>query len=163
MLDTAIVRPACAYGNTSAIWTAPLSTIYQAAKSSESHVKVGLEPGAVTSLIHVDDAGSAICCVIEKLPLITHTGVYPVFNLVGTVESVQAIIEGAARALGFTGKVELVGPAQGDMLSEALGANLTGDSSRLRTILGWEGPKRKGFLQGIHIYAHAWKAGYEGH
>ena len=161
LLDTAIVRPATLYGNTSAIWTAPMMAVHNAAKNGESVAKVPLEAGGTPILIHVADAAAAISCVVEKLPLISGSGVYPVFDVMGHVESMQAIFEGVGRALGFKGTVELVGAAEGDVLADALGASLVGDSTRLRTILGWEGPKRKSFLQGIGVYAKAWQAGFE--
>lgn len=161
VLDTAIVRPAVLYGNTSALWTGPMMTIYNALKKGESVAKVPLEAGGVGVYIHVADVASGISCVIEKLPLIAKTGVYPVFDVMGQVESTQAIFEAVGRVLGFKGKVELVGAPEGDVLNDALGASMTADSARLKTILGWEGPKRKSFLQGMSVYAKAWQAGFE--
>lgn len=161
LLDTAVVRPATLYGNTSAIWTGPMMAVYNAVQSGASVAKVPLQAGGTPILIHVADAASAISCVIEKLPLIANTGVYPIFNVMGHVESMQAIFEGVGRALGFRGTVELVGAPEGDVLSDALGASVVGDSTRLRTILGWEGPRRKSFLQGVGVYAKAWQAGFE--
>jgi nucleoside-diphosphate-sugar epimerase len=160
LLDTAIVRPATLYGNTSAIWTGPMTAVYSAVKNGASAAKVPLEAGGTPVFIHVADAASGISCVIEKLPLISKT---PVFDVMGHVESTQAIFEGVGRALGFNGTVELVGAPEGDVLNEALGASLLGDSTKLKTILGWEGPKRKSFLQGIGVYAKAWQAGFEAH
>jgi nucleoside-diphosphate-sugar epimerase len=161
VLDTAIVRPATLYGNTSAIWTGPMMAVYNAVKNGASVAKVPLEAGGTPVFIHVADAASAISCVIERLPLISKTGVYPVFDVMGHVESTQAIFEGVGRALGFKGTVELVGAPEGDVLSDALGTSVVADSTRLKTILGWEGPKRKSFLQGIGVYAKAWQAGFE--
>jgi hypothetical protein len=79
----------------------------------------------------------------------------------GHVESMQAIFEGVGRALAFRGTVELVGAPEGDVLSDALGASVVEDSTRLRTILGWEGPRRKSFWQGVGVYTKAWQAGFE--
>src|SRR5271155_2607444 len=163
LLDTAIVRPATLYGNTSAVWTGPMVAIYNAAKSGASVAKVPLEAGGLPVLIHVADAASGISCVIEKLPLVSKTGLYPIFDVMGQVESTQAIFEGAGRALGFKGNIELIGAPEGDALNDALGASLVADSTRLKTILGWEGPKRKTLLQGIGVYAKAWQAGFEAH
>jgi nucleoside-diphosphate-sugar epimerase len=163
LLDTAIVRPATLYGNTSAIWTGPMMAIHNAVKNGADVAKVPLEAGGTPIFIHVADVASGISCVIEKLPLISNTGVYPIFDVMGQVESTQAIFEGVGRALGFKGTVELVGPPDGDALNDALGSSIVGDSTRLKTILGWEGPKRKTFLQGIGVYAKAWQAGFEAH
>ena len=55
------------------------------------------------------------------------------------------------------------GAPEGDALNDALGASVVADSARLKTILGWEGPKRKSLLQGIGVYAKAWQAGFEAH
>ena len=163
LLDTAVVRPATLYGNTSAIWTGPMMAISNATKNGASVAKVPLEAGGTPVFIHVADAASGISCVIEKLPMISNTGIYPIFNVMGQVESTQAIFEGVGRALGFKGTVELVGAPEGDALNDALGASVVADSTKLRTILGWEGPKRKSFLQGIGVYAKAWQAGFEAH
>ena len=158
VLDTAIVRPACMYGGASAIWSGPLFAIQNAVKAGGKSVDITVEPGSTPSLSHVSDVGAAVTLVIEKLPLIAHTGVYPIFNVVGQVEALQGIFEGAARVMGFKGEVKLVGPAEGDVVSDAIAASVVGDSSRLKTLLGWTGPKRKGFLQGIDAYVKAWEA-----
>ena len=163
LLDTAVVRPATLYGNTSAIWTGPMMAVYSAIKEGAKVAKVPLEAGGIAVLIHVADAASAISCVVEKLPLISKTALYPAFDLMGQVESMQAVFEGVGRALGFKGTIELVGAPEGDVLNDALGSSILADSSRLKTILGWEGPKRKTFLQGVGVYAKAWQAGFEAH
>jgi len=161
LLDTAIVRPACMYGNASGIWTGPMMTILNAVNGGAGAVKIPLEAGGTASLVHVADAASGISCVIEKLPLMAKTGVYPVFDVMAQVESLEAIFEGAGRTLGLKDNVELIGAAKGDVLSDALGASVVGDSTRLISILGWEGPKRKSFLQGIAVYTKAWQAAFE--
>ena len=159
VLDTAIVRPACMYGRSSAIWSGPMMALHSAL--GQDTAKIALAPGATPIFIHVADAAAGIVTVLEKLPLISGTGMYPVFDVMGQVESMQAIMEGAALVMGFKGKVELVGAPEGDYLGDALGTSTLGDSTRLKTILGWKGPVQKGFLQGIEVYTKAWLAGFE--
>ena len=162
VLDTAVVRAALTFGGVAGIWTGPLSTALHAATAQPQpeKVKIHLDPLGTVGLAHVDDIASGIQAVIEKLPQLAGTGVYPVFDIVSQVESVRAIIEGAARVFGFHGKVELVGPKEGDVVSEAVGASVVGDSGKAKTLLGWA-PSRRGFLQGVDVYANAWRAGFE--
>lgn len=161
-LDTAIVRAACTYGGSSAIWTGPLSAALKAARAEPQpeKVQIQLDPLGTAALAHVDDVASGIQALIEKLPQFAGTGIYPVFDIISQVESIKAIMEGAARALGYKGMVELVGPADGDVVGDALGASVIGDSGRAKSLLGWV-PTKKGFLHGIEVYAQAWLAGFE--
>lgn len=166
VLNTAVVRAALTYGGTAAIWTGPLATLSQAANANPQPptAKIQLDPLGTAALIHVDDVASGIHAVIEKLPLLPNTGsspggIYPIFDLMSQVESIAAIMQAAARVFGFKGTVELVGPAEGDVVSEAIGASVVADSGKARTLLGWS-PKRPGFLLGIEVYAQAWLAGY---
>ena len=161
-LDTAIARAACTYGGPSAVWTGPLAAVLKAARAERQpeKVPVQLEPHGTAALVHVDDVASGIQGVIEKLPQLSGTGIYPVFDFVSQVESIDAIIEGAARVLGYKGTVELVGPAEGDVVGDALAASVVGDSGRAKTLLGWA-PNRKSFLHGIDVYVQAWLAGFE--
>ena len=162
VLDTAVVRAALTFGGAAAIWTGPLASLLQAARAEPQPptAQVQLDPFATAALVHVDDVASGIHAVIEKLPLLAASGVYPIFDLMSQVESIQAIMQAAARVFGFKGTVELVGPAEGDVVSEAIGASVVADSGKARTLLGWS-PKRKGFLLGIDVYAQAWLAGFE--
>ena len=159
-LDTAIARPACTYGNGSAIWGGPLSQVLNAARSDPppEKVQVTLAPKGTVSLIHVEDIATGIEALVGKLPLLAGTGVYPVFDFVGHVEGLKAIMEGAARVFGYEGDVALVGPAEGDVVSEAIGASVVGDSGRAKSLLGWQA-KKAGMLHGIDVYANSWLAG----
>lgn len=161
-LDTAIVRAALTFGGPSAIWTGPLAAALQAARAEPppEKVQIQLDPESTAALVHVDDVATGIQAVIEKLPLLAGTGVYPIFDIVSQVESVKAIMEAAARVFGFKGAVELVGPAKGDVVSDAVGASVIADSGKAKTLLGWT-PKKMGFLLGINTYANAWLAGFE--
>lgn len=161
-LDTAVVRAALTFGGAAAIWTGPLSSLLQAARADPQppSAQVQLDPLATAALAHVDDIASGIHAVIEKLPLLAGSGVYPIFDLMSQVESIPAIMQAAARVFGYKGTVELVGPADGDVVSEAIGASVVADSGKAKTLLGWS-PKRLGFLLGIEVYAQAWLAGVE--
>lgn len=162
VLDTAIVRAALTYGGVAGIWTGPFSTVLAAAKAEpqRSRVQIQLDGEGAVGLAHVDDVATGVQAVIEKLPLLAGTGVYPVFDIVSQVESMRAITEAVARVFGFTGSVEMVGPAEGDVMSEAIGASVVGDSGKAKTLLGWA-PRRMGMLQGIEVYAKSWLAGFE--
>lgn len=161
-LHTAIVRAALTYGGAGAIWTGPLSTLLRAARADPqpATAQVKLDPHATAALAHVDDVASGIQAVIEKLPLLATSGVYPIFDITSQVESIPAIMQAAARVLGYKGAIELVGPDAGDVVSEAIGASVVADSGKAKTLLGWA-PKRQGFLLGIEVYAKAWLAGFE--
>ena len=162
VLDTAVVRPALTFGGPSAIWTGYFAAALQAARAQPQpdSVAIPLDARAAAPLVHVDDVAAGIQAVIEKLPLFAGTGVYPVFDFVAQVESVAAIMEAAARVFGFNGAVRLVGSAEGDVFADAFGSSVVGDSGKAKTLLGWA-PRKKGFLQGVHVYAGAWLAGFE--
>jgi nucleoside-diphosphate-sugar epimerase len=162
VLDTAVVRAALTYGGAAAIWTGPFATLLQAARAEPQPptAQVQLDPLAAGVLAHVDDVASGIHALIEQLPLVATSGIYPVFDLASQVESIPAIMQAAARVFGYHGVVELVGPAEGDVFSEALGASVVADSGKAKTLLGWV-PKRQGLLLGIEVYAQAWLAGFE--
>lgn len=162
VLDTAVVRPALTFGGASAIWSGYLSPTLQAAREEPQpeKVQIPLDPHGAAALVHVDDVAAGIQLVVEKLPQLAGTGVYPVFDFVGQVESLHAIIESAARVLGFKGAVELVGPGEGDVFSEAFGASVVGDSGKAKTLLGWA-PRKRGFLQGLDVYVNAWLAEFD--
>ena len=102
------------------------------------------------------DVASGFRCAIEKLELISGTGVYPVFDLTTSSEPMSLIVRAAADAIGFHGKVELL--AQNDNpFCEAMSLSINGDSSRAKLLLGWE-PKRSGFVGLMDIYVRAWLA-----
>lgn len=55
--------------------------------------RVALEPTSQPGLVHVDDWAEGLQCAIEKLPLISGTGVYPVFDLTTSQESMRNIFD----------------------------------------------------------------------
>lgn len=110
------------------------------------------------SLLNIrrSDVASGFRCVIEKLELISGTGVYQVFNLVTSYEPISLVIKAAADAMGFQGEVKLVAEKE-DLFGEAMATSINDDSSRAKYLLGWE-PKRIGFVGLMDIYIRAWLA-----
>ena len=102
------------------------------------------------------DVASGFRCAIEKLPIISGTSVYPVFDFVTSWESVEAVFKAAARTFGYNGTVILKND-ENDLLAEAMQTTINADSSRAQQLLGWQ-PKRQGMVAGMPIYAAAWSA-----
>ncbi|MCJ1319396.1 hypothetical protein MMC15_004732 [Xylographa vitiligo] len=156
VLDTMVVRPALVFGGAGSIWSSLLGPLLAGAKSGASVARVSAEADSMPGLIHVDDVASGLHAAVEKLPLLAGTGVYPVFDLVTSQESMKVVLEQAAPVLGFEGTVELVG-TNGDAFADAMSTSLNGSGARARMVLGWE-PKRVGMLKGLEIYVKAWMA-----
>jgi len=159
VMDVMVVRPALVYGRAGAIWSSLFEQIHAAAENGASTVTLKIEPDSRPGLIHVDDVASGFHVAIDKLPLISGTGVYPVFDLVTSQESMRDVLEASAREFGFKGKVELAGTEE-DLFMKALSTSFSGSSGRARELLGWE-PKRLGMAQGMDIFAKAWVASRE--
>jgi nucleoside-diphosphate-sugar epimerase len=133
--------------------------LLETAKAGVSTVLVKAESDGIPGLIHVDDVASALHAAVDRLPSISGTGVYPVFDLVTSQESMRVVLETAANALGFHGGVNMAG-VEGDLFAEAMNTSLNGSSSRAVQLLGWQ-PKRIGFVQRMDLYARAWAASRE--
>ncbi|KAG8738920.1 hypothetical protein FRC10_006389 [Ceratobasidium sp. 414] len=159
VLDVVIVRPGLVYGGTSWVFTSAFQPILDAIQSGATTARVPLYEDATPSLIHVDDVASGLHAVVDKLPLIAGTGVYPVFDLATSHESFKSITDGVAQALGLKGKVEYAGPGDNAFL-QALTSSTNCDSARARQLLGWV-PKRFGMLHKVDVYARAWAANIE--
>jgi nucleoside-diphosphate-sugar epimerase len=155
-LDVMIIRPALVYGRSNAIWTPLLQPIYSAAKSGASTASVAAELNSRPGLVHVDDVGLGLHSAVEKLPLISGTGIYPVFDLQTSQESMKDILDAAAREFGFKGTVKLAGVGD-DLFADAMSTSGNICSGRAKTILGWE-PKRLGFVGQMDVSARAWIA-----
>jgi nucleoside-diphosphate-sugar epimerase len=106
--------------------------------------------------VHVEDAGSGLHAAVDKLPELRGTGVWPVFDLTSSVESVGAILQHAAKELGVKGRVQFTS-TKDDGLAEAMCTSVLTHSGRARTILDWQ-PKRHGMLSQLGLYVMAWKA-----
>ncbi|MCJ1384094.1 hypothetical protein MMC17_007210 [Xylographa soralifera] len=159
VLDTMVVRPALLYGGAGAIWSSLLGPLQASVQSRAAVARVPAEADSMPALIHVEDVARGLRAAVEKLPLLAGTGVYPVFDLVTSQESMRLLLEEAAKVLGFDGKVELVG-AQGDAFAEAMSVSLNGSGARARMLLGWE-PRRVGMLKGVDVFVKAWLAAQE--
>lgn len=155
-LDVVVVRPALVYGRDAPIWSSLLKPILDAAQTKASSVQLAAEKTTMLNLIHVDDVASGLHAAVDKVPLIAGTGVYPVFDLTTTFEPMQNVLEAAAKALGFTGEVKLVG-AGDDLFMQAMSTTVNGDSSRAKQILGWQ-PTRFGYMAGMKVFAKAFAA-----
>jgi len=154
VLDTVVVRPGLVYGGAGAIWTALFTPLLRAAKSGAEVVGVAADEDSMPGLIHVEDVATGLHAAVEKLPLISGTGIYPVFDLVSSTESMKIILESAAKAMGCKGKVELKG-SKDDLFAIAMNCSINSSSGRAKTLLGWE-PKRIGMVARMDVYAKAW-------
>ena len=157
VLDVVVVRPALLYGREHDIWASFFGPVVAAAKAGAEIVRVPIREASLPGLCHVDDAARGLQRAVEKVALIAGTGVYPVFDLVSSVESMRVIFDAAARVLGFEGKVELVGAGEDEAFAEAVQTSFNGSSGRAKQILGWE-PKRIGFAARMEVYARAFVA-----
>jgi len=155
-LDVMIVRPSLVYGRSSAIWASLLQPIYQAAQRGATTAVIAVDPSSRPGLIHVDDVASGFHAAIDKLPLISGTGVYPIFDLCTSQESMRDILEAAAVGFGFKGAIELSGSGE-DLFAKAMSTSGNCSSGRARQILGWQ-PKKYGLVQGMDVFAKAWVA-----
>ena len=158
VLNVMIIRPGLIYGREGAIWTTFIAPILAASRDGNSgHIKVPLDPDSKPALAHVDDVASGFQKAIEKLPLISGTGVYPVFDFATSQESMVAIIDALKAAWGFQGTVELTGHG-GDLFAEAMSTSMRGSSARAKQLLGWEPKRLDGFVKDMDLYAAAFVA-----
>ena len=109
--------------------------IVAAAKSGAEHVRLPIHELSLPDLCHVDDAASGLQVAVKKVALISGTGVYPVFDLVTSVESMQIIFGAAAHILGFKGKIELIGAGEDELFAEAMQTNFNGSLGKAKQIL----------------------------
>lgn len=159
ILDVMILRPALIYGRESTIWSSFIMPVYHAAQdeSDTTTVEIPLEADSRPGLIHVDDTASAFTKAIEKLHLISGTGVHPVFDLVTSQESMREIFDALAVCWGFKGSVVLKGSG-GDVFAKAMSASLRGSSARAQQLLAWRPTRLNGFVQDMDIFAAAFLA-----
>ncbi|KAF8867273.1 NAD dependent epimerase/dehydratase family protein [Acephala macrosclerotiorum] len=157
VLDVMVVRPALVYGRSCAIWSSVFETLYNAAQRGDQRVNLPVEPNSRPALIHVDDVASGFHAAIDKLSLISGTGVYPLFDLATSQESMRDILDAVAMEFGFEGRVQLVGAGE-DPFAKAMSTSGNLCAGRAKQILGWE-PKRYGFVRGMDVFVRAWLAG----
>lgn len=128
-------------------------------KGGTAQVEVPLDPDARPGLIHVDDAACAFQKAIEKLPLITGTGVYPVFDLVTSQESMRDIFGALSTFWGWNGPAVMKGHG-GDPFAKAMSTTFRGSSARAQQLLDWRPTRLGGFVGDMDIYAAAFAAHY---
>ena len=166
VLDTLVVRPALVYGRDHPIWTSFFGPVVEAATTTSGTddvvVEIPLEPTSRPALVHVDDVAEGLRCAVEKLPLLSGTGVHPVFDLTTSQESMRDIFDAFARAVGFKGQVKLVEPPEDNLFAQAMQTSRNGDSSRAEQLLGWVPMRKAGFVGGMEVYARAFVAAQEG-
>lgn len=155
-LDVMVVRPGLVYGRSGAIWSSLFQTLKNAAGKGVESVDLQAEPGSRPALVHVDDVATGFHAAIDKMPLIAGTGVYPLFDLVTSQESMRDILEAAARELGFGGEVKLAGAGE-DLFAKAMSTSGNLCAGRARQLLGWD-PKRYGFVSNMDVFVRAWLA-----
>lgn len=157
VLDTLVVRPSLVYGGSSAIWGLWFGPLAAAAAEKRDSVALAADADAVPSLVHVEDAALALHCAVERVPVLAGTGSYAVFDASGSREPLGPILEAAARALGFEGKVVFEGPGE-DKFAVAMNTSLRLESTRARDLLGWRPQRVGGMLDEIEVVVEAWKA-----
>lgn len=164
VLDVAVARPGIIYGGSSWIWNSYFNVL-QAAADAESKLETGTQPNAVqlkmdaesrVSTVHVEDAAAGLHGLVDRVAGLQAGGIWPVFDLVGSVEDLGAMMTLAARAMGVKGRIEFVDPSS-DLLAQALSGAQTLSSGRARTLLGWMA-KKPGMLAQMETYVSAWKA-----
>jgi len=163
-LNAIVLRPSLAYGGTADVWDYYLSQIYTAVQKESPELSLAADPHGALGLIHVDDVASGFVAAVNKLELVAgRKNGYPLFNLVTSFESTQLILHRAAWVLGYRGKLTVTGVPKGDGMPDlflrAFNTTINGDSSRARTVLGWN-PTKTGMASGIEIYAKSWVGGH---
>ncbi|KAK0726780.1 hypothetical protein B0T26DRAFT_638185 [Lasiosphaeria miniovina] len=155
VLDVAVLRPSTIYGRASwvfGVWWGPL--LAAAASSGTQEVHISAEPEARMGLVHVDDLADAYVRAADRID--GRLGAWPVFGISGETLPAPHIIESAAEALGVKSKIVYDG-AGGNPFFEALSLVSNADTSRARTVLGWEASHRD-FIANIGTTVAAWKA-----
>ncbi|KAF3393743.1 hypothetical protein F1880_004924 [Penicillium rolfsii] len=157
VLDVMILRPALIYGRESTIWAPYLLSMREAAQKGSTTVEIPLLAHSRPGLIHVDDTAKAFVRAIEKVHIFPGTGVYPVFDLVTSQESMRDIFAALASSWGFKGTVELNGHG-GNLFNKAMSTTFRGSSARAKQLLDWQPTRLGGFVQDMDIYAAAFVA-----
>lgn len=158
-LSVAIVRPALMFGKNQSAFGAYFGPIQGAAKANTPKLSIAASKEAMMALVHVDDCAEGVLAVVKNISLVSGPNVYPVFDLMGSYESMYAVMEQAAQIIGFKGTLEYAGPGD-DMLAEAMCTTVRSESFRARNLLGWI-PKKKGLLEELEVHVMAFLASQE--
>jgi nucleoside-diphosphate-sugar epimerase len=121
---------------------------------------IPLEARARPGLVHVDDAAAAFLKAVEKLPLLNGAGVYPVFDLVTSQESMREIFDALAACCGYEGLLQLKGHG-GDLFRKAMSTTFRGTSARAELLLGWRPTRLGGFVKDMDLYLSCFAANLE--
>lgn len=157
-LDVMILRPALLYGGEGELWARLFRPVFEAiGDESNSIVPIPLDADCRPGFVHVDDAAKAFVKAVEKLPLISGTSVFPVFDLVTSQESMREIFDTLASYLGVEGRVQLIGHGD-NLFYKAMSSNFRASSARAKQLLGWEPTRLNGFVQDMDIFASAIEA-----
>lgn len=159
VLDTMIIRPALVYGRSSAIWSSLFEPLL-AAPPSQSSIALPIVPGSRPALVHVDDVASGLHAAVDNLFRVAGTGVYPVFDLSTSQESMRDILEAAAGTFGCRNEVVLVGAGE-DLFMQAMSVSGNICSGRAKAVLEWV-PEKIGFVRGMDVYGKAFLAARAG-
>jgi len=155
VLDVAILRPGSIYGRGSWVMTTWWDPLLKAAESgSEEDVGIMVEEKTRTGVVHVDDLGAAYVSVVDKIN--GNLSNWPVFELTTETVPTSDMLSAVAAVLGVKGQIRYEG-TKGNVFLEALGLSSNTDSSRARSILGWD-PKRRDFIQNLSTIVAAWRA-----
>ncbi|KAI9807219.1 MAG: hypothetical protein M1825_005937 [Sarcosagium campestre] len=151
VLNVAIARPALMYGNGQPAWGMYFGSLRAAALSKQPSVELSADPATMMGLVHVEDVGSGITAIVDKLELLDGRATFPIFNFVSSYENLGVVLKTAATYLGFKGLVKYTSP-EGNYYAEAFSTTVNGDSNRARSLLGWS--SRTGTLTGgMDVYA----------
>lgn len=151
VLDVMVVRSALIFGCAHPTWSRFFQPINKAIRSGAKTVYLPAEPDSHPGLVHALDVASGLHAAIEKLAFVATHQMYPVFDLVTSQESMRDILESAAKALGFKGKVVLDGSGH-DRVAREMCMSPTRSSAWAIAVLGWQ-PKKIGFVRGMDVYA----------
>ena len=157
VLDVAILRPSAIYGRGSWVWGTWWSCLLEAKKSgANDSVKVPADDASMTGTIHVDDLAAAYVAAVDQIDRI---GNWPVFDVLNETIHVTEIMEAAKKFFGINAPLEYLG-TMGNPFLEALSLQSKGNSSRARSVLGWQ-PSHGEFLLNLATYLKAWEASQE--
>jgi nucleoside-diphosphate-sugar epimerase len=156
ILNPVIIRPSMMYGGNEWVFAQYFSLLVEAVKKKKPSVSLPIDASTMLGLSHVEDVAAGIHQAVEKIELVTSGNVYPVFDFSSTYESAQSLLEAAARALGYTGKILFVGPGD-NIFAEAVNTSVKASSIRAKNLLGWN-PKMPSMTEDIHLHVASWLA-----
>jgi nucleoside-diphosphate-sugar epimerase len=149
-LDVAIVRPALMYGKSQSAFGSYFGPMMRAAQQGAEEFGIAANREAMMALVYVDDCAKGVVAVVDKMGILGAQGVFPVFDLMGSYENMGVVMEGAARLLGFKGKLEFKGPGE-DMMAQCMCTTVKADSSRAKNLLGWV-PGKKPMMEELEVH-----------